>query len=77
MRFDGASAIRHLPRTRTLSARYVSPVFATADNSDGVEGVPGIPGTFTLVDAKAGNAFSKTAKASLVPNKLLDDVFTP
>ena len=61
------------PWTGTLNARYVSHVFFNADNSDVVEGVPGSYDAYTLVNAKAGYAFSKTVKASLAINNLLDE----
>lgn len=64
---------RHGPWTGTLNARYVSHVFFNADNSDVVEGVPGSYDAYTLVNAKAGYAFSKTVKASLAINNLLDE----
>ena len=61
------------PWTGTLEARYVSHVHFTADNSDTVEGVPGSYDAYTLVNAKAGYAFSKTVKASLGIHNLLDE----
>jgi iron complex outermembrane receptor protein len=61
------------PWTGTLDARYVSHVFATAANTDTVEGVPGSYDAYTLVNAKAGYAFSKTVKASLGIHNLLDE----
>ncbi|MDP1644072.1 MAG: TonB-dependent receptor [Thiobacillus sp.] len=61
------------PWTGTLSARYVSHVFFTAQNTDVVEDVPGSYDAYTLVNAKAGYAFSKTVKASLAINNLLDE----
>jgi iron complex outermembrane receptor protein len=51
----------------------VSHVFATAANTDTVEGVPGSYDAYTLVNAKAGYAFSKTVKASLGIHNLLDE----
>jgi outer membrane receptor protein involved in Fe transport len=38
-----------------------------------VEGVPGSYDAYTLVNAKAGYAFSKTVKASLGIQNLLDE----
>jgi len=64
---------RHGPWTGTLNARYVSHVFFTSANTDVVEGVPGSYDAYTLVNAKAGYAFSKTVKASLAINNLLDE----
>ena len=64
---------QHGPWTGTLNARYVSHVFFTAANTDVVEGVPGSYDAYTLVNAKAGYAFSKTVKASLAINNLLDE----
>lgn len=61
------------PWTGTLDARYVSHVFATAANTDVVEGVPGSYDAYTLVNAKAGYAFTKTVKASLGIHNLLDE----
>jgi iron complex outermembrane receptor protein len=61
------------PWTGTLEARYVSHVYATAANTDVVEGVPGSYDAHTLVNAKAGHAFSKTTKASLGIHNLLDE----
>jgi len=61
------------PWTGTLDARYVSHVFFTAANTDVVEGVPGSYDAYTLVNAKAGYAFSKTVKASLGIHNLLDE----
>lgn len=61
------------PWTGTLNARYVSHVFFTSANTDVVEGVPGSYDAYTLVNAKAGYAFSKTVKASLAINNLLDE----
>jgi len=59
--------------TGTLNARYVSHVYFTAANTDVVEGVPGSYDAYTVVNAKAGYAFSKTVKASLAINNLLDE----
>jgi iron complex outermembrane receptor protein len=64
---------QHGPWTGTLNARYVSHVYFTAANTDVVEGVPGSYDAYTLVNAKAGYAFSKTVKASLAINNLLDE----
>jgi len=64
---------RHVPWTATLNARYVSHVFFSSANTDMVEGVPGSYDAYTLVNAKAGYAFSKTVKASLAINNLLDE----
>ncbi|HWR75931.1 MAG TPA: TonB-dependent receptor [Thiobacillus sp.] len=64
---------QHGPWTGTLNARYVSHVYFTAANTDVVEGVPGSYDAYTLVNAKAGYAFSKTVKASLGINNLLDE----
>jgi outer membrane receptor protein involved in Fe transport len=64
---------RQGPWTGTLEARYLSHVYFTADNSDTVEGVPGSYDAYTLVNAKAGYAFSKTVKASLGIHNLLDE----
>ncbi len=66
-------AARQGPWTGTLSVRYASHVFFTAQNTDGVEGVPGSYDAYTLVNAKAGYAFSKTVKASLAIDNLLDE----
>jgi len=57
----------------SLNARYLSHVYFTADNTDTVEGVPGSYDAYTLVNAKAGYAFSKTVKASLGIHNLLDE----
>ena len=51
----------------------MSHVFFTSANTDVVEGVPGSYDAYTLVNAKAGYAFSKTVKASLAINNLLDE----
>jgi iron complex outermembrane receptor protein len=64
---------RYGPWTGTLDARYVSHVFFTAANTDVVEGVPGSYDAYTVVNAKAGYAFSRTVKASLAINNLLDE----
>lgn len=64
---------QHGPWTGTLNARYVSHVYFTAANTDVVEGVPGSYDAYTLVNAKAGYAFSKTVKASLGIHNLLDE----
>lgn len=64
---------RHGPWTGTLDARYVSHVYFTAANTDTVEGVPGSYDAYTLVNAKASYAFSKTVKASLGFHNLLDE----
>ena len=61
------------PWSGTLNARYVSHVFFTAANTDVVEGVPGSYDAYTVVNAKAGYAFSKNVKASLAINNLLDE----
>lgn len=61
------------PWTGSLNARYLSHVHFTADNTDVVEGVPGSYDAYTLVNAKAGYAFSKTVKASLGIHNLLDE----
>lgn len=59
--------------TGTLDARYVSHIYFTAANTDTVEGVPGSYDAHTLVNAKLGYAFTKTVKASLAVNNLLDE----
>lgn len=61
------------PWSATLNARYQSHVFFTSANSDVVEGVPGSYDAYTVVNAKAGYALSKTVKASLAINNLLDE----
>jgi iron complex outermembrane receptor protein len=61
------------PWSGTLSARYVSHVYFNSNNTDVVEGVPGSYDAYTLVNAKAGYAFSRTVKASLGIHNLLDE----
>jgi iron complex outermembrane receptor protein len=61
------------PWSGSLNARYLSHVHFTADNTDVVEGVPGSYDGYTLVNAKAGYAFSKSVKASLGIHNLLDE----
>lgn len=58
--------------TGTLSARHISHVYWTAQNTDGVEGVPGSYDAHTLVDVGAGYAFTKQVQASLFINNLFD-----
>ncbi|MBI5890720.1 MAG: TonB-dependent receptor [Nitrosomonadales bacterium] len=55
-----------------LAARYVSHIFATARNTDVVEGVPTSYDSYTLVDAKAGYAFSGKVQGNLAINNLFD-----
>jgi len=55
-----------------LSARSISHVFMTAQNTDVVEGVPGSYDAYTLVNAKVGYAFSKQIKGTLAVNNLFN-----
>lgn len=55
-----------------LDARYISHVFATAQNTDVVEGVPGSFDAYTIVNTKIGYQFSKGAKGAIAVNNLLD-----
>jgi iron complex outermembrane receptor protein len=55
-----------------LAARYVSHIFATARNTDVVEGVPTSYDSYTMVDAKAGYAFSGAVQGNLAINNLFD-----
>lgn len=55
-----------------LDARYVTHVFATAQNSDVVEGVPGSYDAYIMVNAKLGYEFSKGIKGAVAVNNLLD-----
>ena len=55
-----------------LSARYVSHIFWTAQNTDVVEGVPGSYDAHTIVNAKLGYAFSDSVKATVAVNNLFD-----
>lgn len=56
----------------SLSARYVSHIFWTAQNTDVVEGVPGSYDAYTIVNAKLGYEFAKGVKGTLAINNLLD-----
>lgn len=56
----------------TLNARYVSHIFATAQNTDVVEGVPGSYDGHTMVNAKLGYEFAKGVKGAVAVNNLLD-----
>lgn len=55
-----------------MSARYVSHIYWTAQNTDVVEGVPGSYDAHTMVNTKIGYEFSKSIKTSLAINNLLD-----
>ncbi|HLP96995.1 MAG TPA: TonB-dependent receptor [Sideroxyarcus sp.] len=55
-----------------VSARYVSHIFWTAQNTDMVEGVPGSYDAHTMVNANLGYAFSKGVQARLEVNNLFD-----
>lgn len=59
--------------TGVLNARYISHVFWNAQNTDVVEGVPGSYDGYTVVNAKASYAFSKTITGNIAINNLLDD----
>ena len=56
----------------SLSARYVSHIFWTAQNTDVVEGVPGSYDGHTMVNAKLGYEFSKGMKGAVAINNLLN-----
>ena len=56
----------------SLNARYITHVFATAQNTDVVEGVPGSYDAHTMVNAKLGYTFSKTVKGTVAVNNLLN-----
>lgn len=58
--------------TGRLAGRYVSHIFGTARNTDVAEGVPTSYDSYTIVDARAGYAFSKEMKGSLAINNLFD-----
>lgn len=55
-----------------LSARYVSHIFWTAQNTDVVEGVPGSYDAYTIVNAKLAYEFAKEIKGTVAINNLLD-----
>ncbi len=56
----------------SVSARYNSHIFWTAQNTDTVEGVPGSYDAYTMVNAKLGYEFSKGIVGSIAINNLLD-----
>ncbi len=56
----------------SLSARYVSHSFFTAQNTDVVEGVPGSYDAHTIVNAKLGHEFARWVKGAVSINNLLN-----
>jgi len=56
----------------TLSARYVSHIFWTAQNTDVVEGVPGSYDAHTMVNAKLVYKFAKEIKWAVAVNNLMN-----
>jgi iron complex outermembrane receptor protein len=60
------------PWTGTLSVRYASHVFFTAQNTDQVEGVPGSYDAYTMVNAKFGYAVTRNIKGTIAIDNLFD-----
>jgi len=56
----------------SLSARYVSHIFWTAQNTDVIEGVPGSYDAHTIMNAKLGYEFAKGVKGTVAINNLLN-----
>jgi iron complex outermembrane receptor protein len=63
---------KHGAWSGSITARYNSHIFWTAQNTDTVEGVPGSYDAYTMVNAKLGYEFSKGISGSVAINNLLD-----